>query len=75
MFWVRIRLGGPEYLGVLVTRTTISIVAKKTLPCGSLTNTMPTAAIRMGVDMCCTAAGTVKWRYQWVPELSPIGSM
>ena len=48
MFWVRIRLGGCEYLGVLDTGATISIVAKKTLPCGSLTNTMPTAAIRMG---------------------------
>ena len=22
--------------------------------------------------MWCTAAGTVKWRYQWAPELSPI---
>ena len=48
MFWVRIRLGGHEYLGVLDTGATISIVAKKILPCGSLTNTMPTAAIRMG---------------------------
>ena len=48
MFWVRIRLGGLEYLGVLDTGATISIVAKKILPCGSLTNTMPTAAIRMG---------------------------
>ena len=35
-------------LGVLDTGATISIVAKKVLPCGSLTNTMPTAAIRMG---------------------------
>ena len=48
MFWVRIRLGGREYLGVLDTGATISIVAKKILPRGSLTNTMPTAAIRMG---------------------------
>ena len=48
MFWVPIRLGGPEYLGVLDTGATISIVAKKTLPCGSLKNTMTTAAIRMG---------------------------
>ena len=48
MFWVRIRLGGREYLGVLNTGATISIVAKKTLPCGSLKNTMTTAAIRMG---------------------------
>ena len=45
VFWVRIRLGGREYLGVLDTGATISIVAKKSLPCGSLTNTMPTAAI------------------------------
>ena len=48
MFWVRIRLGGREYLGVLDTGATISIVPKKTLPFGSLTNTMPTAAIRIG---------------------------
>ena len=48
MFWVRIRLGGREYLGVSDTGATISIVAKKTLPCGSLKNTMTTAAIRMG---------------------------
>ena len=48
MFWVRIRLGGREYLGLLDTSATISIVAKKILPCGSLKNTMTTAAIRMG---------------------------
>ena len=48
MFWVRIRLGGREYLGVLDTGATISIVAKKILTCGSLRNTMTTAAIRMG---------------------------
>ena len=48
MFWVRIRLGGREYLGVLDTGATISIVATKTLPCGDLKNILPTAAIRMG---------------------------
>ena len=48
MFWVRIRLGGREYLGVLDTGATISIVAKKALPCRSLKNTMTTAAIGMG---------------------------
>ena len=48
MFWVRIRIGGREYLGVLDTGPTISIVAKKILPCGSLKNIMTTAAIRMG---------------------------
>ena len=48
MFWVRIRLGGPEYLGVLDIGATTSIVAKKTLPCGDLKNILPTAAIRMG---------------------------
>ena len=48
MFWVRIRIGGREYLGVLDTGATISIVAKKILPCGSLKNTMTTAAIHMG---------------------------
>ena len=47
VFWVRIRLGGPEYLGVLETGATISIVAKKILPSGDLKNIMPTAAIRM----------------------------
>ena len=48
MLWVRIRLGGREYLGVLDTGATISIVAKNILPFGSLKNTMTTAAIRMG---------------------------
>ena len=48
MFWVRIRLRGREYLGVLDTGATISVVAKKMLPCGSLKNTMTTEAIRMG---------------------------
>ena len=48
VFWVRIRLGGQDYLGVLDTGATISIVAKKILPCGVLNNTMPTAAIVMG---------------------------
>ena len=48
MFWVRIRLGGREYLGLLDTGATISIVAKKALPLGDLKHIMPTAAIRMG---------------------------
>ena len=48
MFWVRIRLGKREYLGVLDTGVTISIVAKQFLPCGSLKNTMTTADIRIG---------------------------
>ena len=48
MFWVCIRLGGHEYLGLLDTGSTISIVAKNILPCGSLKNTMTTAAIPMG---------------------------
>ena len=48
MFLVCIRLGGRDYLGALDTEATISIVAKKILPCGSLTNTMPNRAIRMG---------------------------
>ena len=48
MFPVRIRLGGREYLGVLDTGATISIVAKKTLPCGDLKNILPTVAIHMG---------------------------
>ena len=48
MFWVRIQLGGREYPGVLDTGATISIVAKKILPCGTLKNILTTAAIRMG---------------------------
>ena len=48
VFRVRIRLGGREYLGVLDTGTTISIVARKISPCGSLKNTMTTATIGMG---------------------------
>ena len=48
MFWVRIRLGGREYPGVLDTGATTCIVTKKILPRGDLKNIMPTAAIRMG---------------------------
>ena len=48
VFWVHIPLWGREYLGVLDTGATISIVAKKTLPCEDLKNILPTAAIRMG---------------------------
>ena len=48
VFWVRIRLGGHEYLAVLDTGATIFIVAKKTLPIGSLRNNMTTAAKGMG---------------------------
>ena len=48
MFWVRIRLGGREYPGVLDTGATISIVAKEILPRRDLKNIRPTAAIRMG---------------------------
>ena len=47
MFWVRSRLGRRKDLEVLNTGATISIVAKKTLPSGDLTNIMPTAAIHM----------------------------
>ena len=63
MFWVRIRPEGGEYLGVLDTGATISIVAKKMLPCGSLTITMTTVAIRMGdrhvVHSCGDCEGEV----------------
>ena len=48
MFWVRIRFGGREYLGVLDTPATISIVADNFLLCRDLKNILPTAAIRMG---------------------------
>ena len=48
MFRGRICLEEREYLGVLVTGATISIVAKKMLPCEDLKHTMPTAAIHMG---------------------------
>ena len=48
VFWVHIRLGGREYLGVLDTGAIISIVPKKILPRGDLKNIMPTAATRMG---------------------------
>ena len=60
MFCVRIRLGGREYLGVLDTGATTSIVANKTLPCEDLKNILPTAAIRMGdrhVVHSCGACG------------------
>ena len=48
VFWVRIPLGGREYLVVLDTPASLSTVAKKLLPRGDLKNIMPTAAICMG---------------------------
>ena len=48
MFWLRIHLGGKEYLGVVDAGATISIVAKKILPPDGLENTMSAAAIPMG---------------------------
>ena len=48
MFWVRIRLGRRESLGVLDTGATISIAAKKILPRRDMKNIMRIAAIRMG---------------------------
>ena len=60
MFWVRIRPGGREYLGVLDTGATTSIVAKKILPCQSLKNTMTTAAIRMGDGHLVHSCGDCK---------------
>ena len=60
MFWVRIRLGEHEYLGVLDTGATISIVAKNILPCGSPTHTLPTAAIRMGDGHVVHSCGDCK---------------
>ena len=75
MFWVRIRLGGREYLGVLDTGATISIVAKKILPCGSLKNTMTTAAIRMGDGHVVHSCGDCEVEVPMGSGLSPIGSM
>ena len=60
MFWVRIRLVGREYLGVLDTGATISIVAKETFPCGDLKNILPTAAIRMGHGHVVHSCGDCK---------------
>ena len=48
MYWVRIRLGGREYPGVLDTWAIISIVARKPLPLGDLKNITPTAGICLG---------------------------
>ena len=48
MVWVRIRLGGQEYLGVLDTEATISIVAKTIVPRGELRIIILAAAICMG---------------------------
>ena len=48
VFWVRICLVGREYLALLDTGATMSILAKKSLPRADLKSIMPTAAIRMG---------------------------
>ena len=57
MFSVRILLGRPEYLGVLNTGGSISIVVKKMLPRGDLKNIMPTAAFCMGDDHLLNSCG------------------
>ena len=67
MFWVRICLGGREYLEVPDTGATLSIVAKKILPSGDLKNIMPTAAIRMGDGHVVHSCG------DWEVEV-PMGS-
>ena len=74
VFWVRIRLGGREYLGVRDTGATISIAAKKPLPCGDLKNILPTAAIRMGVGHVVQSCGDGRSKCLWVLEVLPIGS-
>ena len=57
MFRVNNHLWGREYLGVLDTGATISIVAKKVLPRKDLKNIMPTAAIRMGDEHVVHSCG------------------
>ena len=42
---------------------------------GRLSTTECTYLPYLPTYLWCTAAGTVKWRYLWAPELSPIGSM
>ena len=74
MFLVRIRLGGREYLGVLDTGATISIVAKKTLTLRDLKNNLPTATIACGMGMWCTVVGTLRSKCLWVLEVLPIRS-
>ena len=61
MFWVRIRLGGREYLGVLDTGATMSIVATKILPCGDLKKILPTTAICMGDGHVVHSCGDSHW--------------
>ena len=60
MFWVRIGLGGREYLGVLDTGAIISIVAKNVSPRGDLKNIMPTAAICIGDGHVVHSCGDCK---------------
>ena len=74
MYWVHIRLGGREYLAVLDTGATISIVAKKILHCGDLKNILPTAAIRMGDGHVVHSCGDCEVEVPMVLEALPIGS-
>ena len=74
MFLVGTRLGGRDYLGVLDTGATISIVAKKMLPCGDLINILPTAAIRMGDGHVMHGCGDGEVEVLWFLEASLIGS-
>ena len=74
MFWVRIRFGGRESLGVLDAGATMSIVAKKNLPCGDLKNIMPTAAIRMGDGHVVHSCGNCDVHVPMRCGALPIGS-
>ena len=74
VFWVRIRLGGREYLGVLDTGATISIVAKNILPRGDLKKVMPTAAILMGDGHVVHGCGDCETDVLMAPGALPIGS-
>ena len=74
MFWVRIRVAGREYLGVLDTGATISIVAKKILPPGDLKNIMPTAAIHIGDGHVVHSCGSARSACLLVQGALPIRS-
>ena len=74
MFWVRIRLGGREYLGGLDTGATIPTVAKKILPQGDLKNIMPTAAIHMGDGHVVHSCGDCEVECLWDQGALHIGS-
>ena len=69
VFWIKISIGGKEYLGVLDTRAAISIVAKNILPVGMMQNTIPTVVLQQGEELLLQALLAYPGDTIWEPQI------